>query len=109
MGESENPSAPAISAAGEQLDGELAELLEVERFEPSPKFRAQALLNDPAIYEQAAGDPLGWWAEQAEQLHWFSRWERAGRLQSALLQMVCGRHDQCLLQLPGPPRAGGAR
>src|SRR6516165_4046369 len=76
MGESENPSAPAISAAGEQLDGELAELLEVERFEPSPEFRAQALLNDPAVYDQAAGDPLGWWAEQAEQLHWFSRWER---------------------------------
>jgi acetyl-CoA synthetase len=76
MSESENPSAPATPAAGEQLDGELAELLEVERFEPSPEFRAQALLNDPAVYEQAAGDPLGWWAEQAEQLHWFSRWER---------------------------------
>jgi len=76
MGESENPSAPAISAAGEQLDGELAELLEVERFEPSPEFRAQALLNDPAIYERAARDPLRWWAEQAEQLHWFSSWEQ---------------------------------
>ena len=76
MSESENPSAPATSAAGEKLERELAELLEVERFEPSPEFRAQALLNDPAIYERAAGDPLRWWAEQAEQLHWFSSWEQ---------------------------------
>jgi acetyl-CoA synthetase len=76
MSESENPSAPATSAGGEQLERELAELLEVERFEPSPEFRAQALLNDPAIYQRAARDPLPWWAEQAEQLHWFSRWER---------------------------------
>jgi acetyl-CoA synthetase len=76
MSESQNPSAPATSAGGAQLEHELAELLEVERFEPSPEFRAQALLNDPAIYARAAADPLRWWAEQAEQLHWFSRWEQ---------------------------------
>src|SRR5262245_64860422 len=76
MSEFENPAAPAASAAGEELERELAELLEVERFEPSPAFRAQALLNDPAIYERAEREPLRWWAEQAETLHWFSRWEQ---------------------------------
>ena len=29
------------------------------------EFREQALLNDPAVYEQAAADPQAWWAEQA--------------------------------------------
>jgi acetyl-CoA synthetase len=59
-------------AGGERLERELAELLEVESFEPPPEFREQALLKDAAVYEQAVGDPLGWWAEQAEQLAWFS-------------------------------------
>jgi acetyl-CoA synthetase len=60
---------------GEALDRELAELLEVEKFEPSPEFRAQALLSDPAVYEQAARDPQAWWAGQARQLHWFQDWD----------------------------------
>jgi len=64
------------AAASEQLEHELAELLPVERFEPPAEFREQALLNDPAVYEQAARDPLAWWSRQAEQLHWFSPWER---------------------------------
>src|SRR5208283_5801117 len=55
---------------------ELAALLDVERFPPPAAFREQALLKDPAIYEQAARDPEGWWAEQAEQLDWFQRWTR---------------------------------
>src|SRR5579863_4654448 len=60
---------------GEALDRELAELLEVSTFEPSPEFREQALLSDPAVYEQAARDPQAWWAGQARQLHWFQEWE----------------------------------
>src|SRR6202022_732839 len=35
----------------------------------------QALLRDPAVYERAASDPLAWWSEQAEQLHWFREWD----------------------------------
>jgi acetyl-CoA synthetase len=62
-------------AAGKQLDRELAELLEVERFEPPAGFAEHALLNDPAIYEQAAADPQAWWAAQAEELHWFRKWD----------------------------------
>jgi len=63
------------AAGGEELERELAALLEIERFEPPPAFRAQALLKDPAVYERAARDPQGWWVEQAEQLHWFSSWD----------------------------------
>jgi acetyl-CoA synthetase len=59
---------------GDQLDRELADLLDVERFEPPPEFREQALLKDPAIYEEAARDPQAWWARQAEELHWFRPW-----------------------------------
>jgi acetyl-CoA synthetase len=62
--------------AGEELDEELALLLEIERFEPPSGFREHALLNDPAIYEQAAADPLGWWSAQAERLDWFQKWTR---------------------------------
>jgi acetyl-CoA synthetase len=62
-------------ASGERLERELAELLETERFEPPAEFRQAALLKDPAVYEQAAADPLAWWAKQAEELRWFSRWD----------------------------------
>jgi acetyl-CoA synthetase len=60
---------------GDQLDRELAELLDVERFEPPAEFREQALLKDPAVYEEASRDPLGWWTRQAEELHWFRPWD----------------------------------
>jgi acetyl-CoA synthetase len=62
-------------AAGEELDRALAELLEVPTFEPSAEFREHALLSDPAVYAEAARDPQGWWAGQAERLHWFEPWE----------------------------------
>ncbi len=62
--------------AGEQLDGELASLLGVERFDPPAEFAEHALLNDPEVYERAAADPLGWWAAQAEELDWFQKWTR---------------------------------
>jgi acetyl-CoA synthetase len=64
------------SATSEELERELAELLEVERFEPPSEFRHAALLKDPAVYERAAADPLAWWTEQAEQLDWFRRWDQ---------------------------------
>jgi acetyl-CoA synthetase len=63
-------------ARSEQLERELAALMDVERFEPPGEFRKNALLKDPAVYDQAAADPLAWWERQAGDLHWFSRWER---------------------------------
>ncbi len=61
--------------SGEELDAQLAQLLDVERFEPPKEFAAGALLNDPAVYEKAAADPEAWWAKEAERLDWFERWE----------------------------------
>ncbi len=64
------------ASVGEELDAELAALLDVERFEPPAEFREHALLSDPAVYEQAAADPQAWWAAQAEELEWFQKWTR---------------------------------
>jgi acetyl-CoA synthetase len=60
----------------EGLEAELASLLERETFAPSEEFRAQALLSDPGIYEEAERDFEAWWAREAERLEWFERWER---------------------------------
>jgi acetyl-CoA synthetase len=68
------PSEPQ-TAAGDQLERELAQLLAIERFEPPSDFRDAALLKDPGVYETAAADPLAWWTGQAQQLHWFRPWE----------------------------------
>ncbi len=62
--------------AGEELDQELARLLEVESFPPPEQFREHALLNDPAVYEQAARDAEGWWASQAQGLDWSQPFSR---------------------------------
>jgi acetyl-CoA synthetase len=68
-----------VSTADDQLEREveqeLARLLEVERFPPPASFREHALLKDPAIYEEAARDPQGWWERQAQELAWSTPWE----------------------------------
>ena len=53
------------------LERELGELLEQERFEPPEEFREQALIRDLSVHEEAAKDPVAWWLEQARALHWF--------------------------------------
>ncbi len=68
------PSDP--SQLDDPLDDELAALLEIKTFDPPAEFSEHALLSDPAIYEEAAADPLAWWAAQAEQLDWFQKWTR---------------------------------
>jgi acetyl-CoA synthetase len=67
--------AASNGGAGEELDRELGRLLDVERFDPPAEFRAQALLSDPDVYAEAARDPQAWWAKQAQELHWFKRWD----------------------------------
>ncbi|HWD85913.1 MAG TPA: acetate--CoA ligase, partial [Solirubrobacteraceae bacterium] len=47
-----------------------------EKFDPPEEFRSHALLNDPAIYEQAEADWQGWWERQARELHWFKEWDQ---------------------------------
>src|ERR671922_1080985 len=60
----------------DQIERELAELLDKEIFEPPAAFREKALIADESVYQEAARDPQAWWAKQAEALDWFERWEQ---------------------------------
>ena len=44
-------------------------------FKPPPGFAAGAIVSDEAVYERAEADLDGFWAEQAERLSWFRRWD----------------------------------
>ena len=61
--------------SGEQLEREIAELLERDTFEPPTGFAERALVSDESPYEEAETDPEGWWAKQAEALDWVERWD----------------------------------
>lgn len=55
-------------------------LKESRQFPPTPEFAARAHIKSAAEYDKlwqrAADDPEGFWAEQAEALQWFRRWDR---------------------------------
>jgi acetyl-CoA synthetase len=60
-----------------QDEATIAALLAEHRtFPPPPEFAARANANDPAIYERAAADLEGFWAEEAKRLDWFQPWEK---------------------------------
>jgi acetyl-CoA synthetase len=61
--------------ASEQVESEIAELLDQELFEPTTEFAEKALISDESLYEEAARDPEAWWAKQADALDWFERWD----------------------------------
>jgi acetyl-CoA synthetase len=58
------------------LEARLEELLEQETFPPPEGFREQALISDESVYDDAERDPEGFWAEQAEDLHWEQHWDQ---------------------------------
>jgi acetyl-CoA synthetase len=55
-------------------------LKESRKFLPAAEFVAKAHVKSLAEYERiwqrGKDDPEGFWGEQAEQLHWFQRWEQ---------------------------------
>jgi acetyl-CoA synthetase len=51
-------------------------LKEERRFPPPESFRQSANARDPGIYERAAADPEGFWAEWARELVWFEPWQQ---------------------------------
>lgn len=52
-------------------------LLQEERnFPPSVEFIAQANISDPNVYEEAERDFEGFWANWAEELDWFKKWDK---------------------------------
>jgi acetyl-CoA synthetase len=64
------PPSPTPGAA-------IAALLDETRtYPPAHDFTGQANVKDPAIYQKAEADLEAFWAEQAEGLDWFTRWER---------------------------------
>jgi acetyl-CoA synthetase len=50
-------------------------LSEKRVFTASPSFVERALISDRSIYDRAATDPQGFWAEQAERISWSRRWD----------------------------------
>ncbi|HEX3328027.1 MAG TPA: acetate--CoA ligase [Actinomycetota bacterium] len=51
-------------------------LQERRTFKPPKEFAEQANANDASVYERAEKDPDAWWAEQAERLDWFEKWDQ---------------------------------
>ena len=55
----------------------IADLLSEGRtFPPPAAFKADALVRDAEIYDEANADRLGFWARQAAELDWFTEWEQ---------------------------------
>jgi acetyl-CoA synthetase len=54
-----------------------AYLHEDRHFEPSAEFKADAAVNDDSLYELAAKDRVAFWEQQAENLDWFQKWDKA--------------------------------
>jgi len=62
------------------VEQNISDLLSEDRvFPPPPDFTAHAIVSDRSIYERAAADPEVFWAEQAERLAWFKRWDTVMR------------------------------
>ena len=84
-------------ATEDSREDRLDALLEETRvFTPAAAFSAAANVRDPGLYERAAADPEGFWAEQARSLRWLQpytdvltgevphvRWFAGGRLNVA--------------------------
>jgi acetyl-CoA synthetase len=62
-------------ASTEQIEQEIQELLDQEKFDPPAEFAGRALISDESVYEEAAKDPVAWWEAQADALDWFERWD----------------------------------
>ncbi|HEY0278186.1 MAG TPA: AMP-binding protein, partial [Solirubrobacterales bacterium] len=60
--------ATETGAADSSLERELEGMLEIEKFEPPAEFRERANWSDPAIYEEAAADPVAWWTARSKEL-----------------------------------------
>ena len=50
-------------------------LSELRVFEPPEAFVERAIVSDDSIYDRANADHEGFWAEQADRLTWFKRWD----------------------------------
>ena len=61
----------------EEAKGGIEALLKEDRyFPPSAEFANLANVQDPDIYEKAEADFEGFWADWAEELSWFKKWDQ---------------------------------
>ncbi|MFF1573993.1 acetate--CoA ligase [Leifsonia sp. NPDC058292] len=95
-------------------------LHETRRFAPSPEFAANAVATAD-LYEKAAADRLGFWADQARELHWhkpftrtldwtnppFAKWFDDGELNVAYncldRHVIAGNGDRVAIHWEGEP------
>ncbi len=66
-----------MSIEGRYARQAIENLLREDRtFEPSPEFRAAALLNDASIYERTASEEgfRAFWTEEGNRLDWIEPW-----------------------------------
>jgi acetyl-CoA synthetase len=95
-------------------------LTETRRFAPSPAF-AETRVAGPELYERAADDRLGYWAERARELHWhkpfetvldwsnppFAKWFADGELNVAYncldRHVLAGDGDRVAIHWEGEP------
>ena len=93
---------------------------ETRTFPPPPDFAAQAVVRDESIYQRAADDPEGFWAEQATSLDWykpydkvltweppFAKWFEGGQLNVSYncldRHVAAGRGDRIAYYYEGEP------
>ena len=112
-GEPTRPEAPCTMRRTARTEGDPGEMSESPRtiealqiedrvFPPPPEF-ARAAVAGPELYERAAADLEGFWAEEASRLEWIEPWNTGLRpLQRAVLQVVRGGQAQRQRQLPRP-------
>ena len=43
---------------------------------PTEKFKKEAFVNDPSIYQEGEKDPLKFWEKLAKKIFWFKEWEK---------------------------------
>jgi len=67
----------ARSEQTQATEQRLSDLLcEDRQYSPPAEFVENAVANDPDIWEKAAKDPEGYWADWAAQLHWYTPWKK---------------------------------
>ena len=70
-------SVPVPALSHQDIDSTLRES---RLFPPPPEFSAKAhiksLAEYEALYKRSIEDPEGFWAEAAQELHWFKRWDK---------------------------------
>lgn len=60
-----------------QHEGALEALLQEDRtFKPSEEFTAQANIKDTSLYEMTERDRERFWAQMADRLDWFQKWDK---------------------------------